>query len=111
IAMVLTGLSLFLTGRIKSRKMVLKYVFPAGMLCALGAIFLFFSFGVVTVPFSQFALLLAPLLLIASGIFLIVLFFQRKSLLELLPDEVSEEFDGGMRAAETADEDEIGEEL
>ena len=92
--MIITGLCLFATGRTKRRHIVLYYDLPAVFLVILGIIFLLFSFDIITASFSLISLLAGPVILIAAGIFLVILFLKRKALLEILPDEILDGLSG-----------------
>ena len=69
----------------------MNYDLPAISLFSLGMIFLLFSFDVIKMSLSRLALLICPLTLILAGTFLVILFFHRKSLLEILPEDMSKE--------------------
>ncbi len=88
----ITALSLFASGRFTGKRFALSYDLPALMLLALGILFLLYSFDVITVPFRTLALLACPGIMICAGVFLVVLFMHRKSLLDMLPEELSKEF-------------------
>lgn len=88
---IITAASLFIAGRTKCKKFIFSYDLTALILLLLGSEFLLFSLGIIKFSFSQIAVISAPIILILSGIFLVVLFFKRKSILEILPEDVSKE--------------------
>ena len=61
------------------------------MLLGLGIVFLLFSFDVIKIPLRSLAVFIYPGILILAGAFLVILFFHRKALLDILPEEVSKE--------------------
>lgn len=93
IFVLIASVTLFVAGRFSGKKFAISFDFPAIILFVLGIIFLLFSLDVIKKSFSEMAFILLPALLIFAGIFLIILFFQRKSILEILPDELSRELD------------------
>lgn len=104
--MLLTSVSLFVAGRTTGKRFTLNYDLPALTLFILGLFFLLFSFDVIKISFGQLALFIWPLLLILAGVFLIVLFLRRKSLLEILPKDVSNELNNEPNFTDTEEEDE-----
>lgn len=91
VLMLISALSLFIAGRTTGKKFALGYDFPALALFVLGIIFLLFSFEVINISFSSLTLLLFPFVVMGAGLFLILLFFHRKSILEILPEDVIKE--------------------
>lgn len=87
---VLTALSLVIAARTTGKVFAINYDLPAISLFVLGIVFFLFSFKIIKIPLSRLALLICPLILILSGTFLVILFFHRKSLLEILPEDMSE---------------------
>ncbi|MCR5494718.1 MAG: hypothetical protein K6F15_03695 [Treponema sp.] len=87
----ITSLSLFIAGRKTGKFFSINYDFPAISLFIIAVVFLFFSLDIIKISFTRLALMMCPLLLILGGIFLVLLFFHRKSLLEILPEKFSEE--------------------
>lgn len=88
---VLTALGLLVAARTTGKVFAINYDLPALALFLLGIIFLLFSFNVIKMPLSRLALLICPLTLIFAGAFLVILFFYRKSLLEILPEDMTKE--------------------
>ncbi len=88
---LLTSVSLFAAARSTKKIFTINYDLPALLLFVLGSIFLLFSFDVIKIPLGQLALFICPVTLILAGTFLVILFFHRKSLLEILPENMSEE--------------------
>ncbi len=104
--MILASISLFSAGRTTGRRFSLAYDFPALVLFVLGIFFLLFSFDVIKISFRRLSLFIWPLFLILSGAFLILLFVRRKSLLEILPEDVSNELNNEPNFTDTDEEDE-----
>lgn len=101
---ILTGFSLFIAGRTKrGRRLVLPYDLPGIIFLVMGIIFLLFSLEKVTVPLAQIVLVSIPFVLICSGVILVVLFCKRKALLDLLPEDLSDELSGKRDEEETHD--------
>ena len=71
---VLCGICLFLTGLFRHRKVRSAYLFPGVLLVLLGAVFLLFSFDIVTISFREFVTRSWPFFLMGVGAFLIGLF-------------------------------------
>lgn len=88
---LMTSFSLFIAGRRTGKKFAINYDFSSLLLFVIAIIFLLFSFDIIKLPFAQLALMVCPVILILAGVFLVLLFFQRKSLLEILPEALSEE--------------------
>lgn len=88
---ILTALSLLIAARTTGKVFAINYDLLALSLFILGIVFLLFSFNVIKMPLSRLALLICPLTLILAGTFLVILFFHRKSLLEILPEDMSKE--------------------
>lgn len=88
---LLTGLALAIAGRTTGKRFTLNYDFPALVLLGLGIVFLLFSFDVIKIPLRSLAVFIYPGILILAGAFLVILFFHRKALLDILPEEVSKE--------------------
>lgn len=91
VMVLIASISLFIAGRTTGKKFALNYDFPALALFFLGGLFLLFSFDIIKMSFNRLALLLCPIVFIGAGLFLIILFFHRKSILEILPEEVTKE--------------------
>jgi hypothetical protein len=95
LSVIFAGCSLFASGYYKHRKILFAYTFSALTLAVLGSFFLFFSLHVVRVSFRRFVAFIGPFVLIAAGIFLVILFlFQKRHrsfLLEDESDEISED--------------------
>ncbi len=71
---VLCGICLFLTGLFRHRKVRSAYLFPGVLLVLLGAVFLLFSFDIITISFREFVARSWPFFLMGVGAFLIGLF-------------------------------------
>lgn len=56
----------------------------------LGIAFLFYSFSVIKISLSELVVKIFPVMLIISGFFLIGLYFQRKLLVKMLPDDTKD---------------------
>lgn len=103
---LLTSCSLFIAGRTKKgRRLVLTYDLPGLIFLVMGIIFLLFSLEKVTVPLAQIVLVSVPFVLICSGVILVVLFCKRKALLDLLPEDLSDELSGKKDEEESHDFD------
>lgn len=92
VMIILVSIALFAASRTKDKKFKLSYDFTAIALFVIGVFFLLFSLDVIKHSFSQVMMLLLPIIFILSGVFLLVLFVQRKALLEMIPTELSERF-------------------
>ncbi len=73
--MIGSGFSLAITGVHKAGKIRTVYAFPAIMLVSLGIVFLLFSLHVFPLTFRQFISHWWPLLIVASGVILVSVFF------------------------------------
>lgn len=104
--MFLTGLSLSIAGRTTGKRFTLTYDFPGIILTVLGIVFLLFSFDVIKISLSRLAVFLWPVLFILAGAFLIVLFLYRKSLLDILPDDMSAELNDEPNFSDADNEEE-----
>lgn len=79
LAVIFIGVSVFAAGCYRKQKVIVKFTFPSLLFVAMGMIFLLFSFHVIRVSFYNFVLIFGPFALMASGVFMIVLFLlQRK---------------------------------
>lgn len=76
---VLCGISLFLTGLARHRKIKSTYLFPSIIILVIGLIFLLFSLDIIKISFASFVAAWWPLLLILLGTALVVLFLYQKS--------------------------------
>ncbi|MCR5400145.1 MAG: hypothetical protein K6E78_00960 [Treponema sp.] len=92
VMILLISIALFAASRTKNKKFNINYDFTAIALFVLGGFFLLFSLDVIKHSMSQVMFMLLPVIFILSGIFLLVLFVQRKALLEMIPQEISEKF-------------------
>lgn len=77
---VICAVSLLCSGAYKYHSLRPRYFIPSLMLCFLGIVFSLFSFDLVTVSFSEFAIQFWPFILIIAGIGLLVLFVYQKKL-------------------------------
>lgn len=92
--LLFSGIALFCSGKVKNKKIVIAYDFPALFLIVMSAIFLFFSFGLIDVSFSMVVVVLGPLLLICAGVFLVIIFLYRKQINSIIDNDfVDEDFD------------------
>lgn len=73
--MICAGVSLFLAGIYKAKKIRSSYIFPAIVLTALGVFFLLFATGVLHFSLTTFVSRWFPLLLLLFGVVLVVIFF------------------------------------
>jgi hypothetical protein len=79
VAVIFAGGALFASGYYKHRRVLFAYMFSAFTLAVLGIVFLFFSFHIISISFRRFVAFAGPFLLIAAGIFMVILFlFQKK---------------------------------
>ena len=85
------SITLVIAGRCTGKRFAVSYDFSAIVLFVLGIIFLLFSFEIIKKPLNELAFIILPFILILSGIFLVILFLQRKSILEILPEDISDE--------------------
>ncbi len=92
VMILLISVALFAASRTKSKKFNINYDFTAISLFVLGIFFLLFSLDIIKHSLSQVMMLLLPIIFILSGIFLLVLFVQRKALLDMIPQEISDKF-------------------
>lgn len=99
----IAAVTLFASGRSTGRKFSLEYDFPALCLLVIAVIFLLFSLDVIEIPFARLAIMMCPVFLMFAGVFLVLLFFQRKSLLGILPEEISEELSSETEIEEDVD--------
>ena len=75
LCVTIAGLSLFISGFYKHKRILFAYLFPSVTLVFLGLLFLLFSFKIVHTSFRNFVSVIGPFLLIVSGAFLMALFF------------------------------------
>jgi hypothetical protein len=91
VAVIDGGFSLLAAGYYKHKKMLFSYVVAAVSLVILGALFLFFSFHIIRGSFRNFVTFVGPFILIAAGLFMVLLFlFQKKHSRFHLRDESDE---------------------
>lgn len=88
---LVASITLVIAGRCTGKRFAVSYDFSAIVLFVLGIIFLLFSFEIIKKPLNELAFIILPFILILSGIFLVILFLQRKSILEILPEDISDE--------------------
>lgn len=92
ILMINTALSLFVAARVRGlHKMILSYDFPALVLLVLGIFYLLFSLSIIKIPLAKIAIMSAPLLLVLAGVFLILLFYKRKDIIDALPPNLKQD--------------------
>ncbi|NLK45493.1 MAG: hypothetical protein GX297_02420 [Treponema sp.] len=72
---VFSGVSLFITGIYKFRRIVAFYTVPSFVLVLLGVFFLQFSLHIIKMPIRLFAAMWWPLLFVLLGIGLLITFF------------------------------------
>jgi hypothetical protein len=94
VSVIFAGFSLFASGYYKHRKILFAYTFPALTLAVLGTLFLFFSFHVVNVSFRKVVAIAGPFVLIAAGIFLVLLFLFQKNHSNFHIEDESDEING-----------------
>ncbi len=91
VVVIIGGLSLFVSGVCIHKGVKSSLVIPSFALVLLGGCCLLFSLNIITEPFLQLASRWWPLVLIAAGLFLVVLFFIRNTnKIEL--DDVEDDF-------------------
>ena len=91
---ILSGVTLFVSGIYKYRKMSFGFVIPAIVIIILSAWFMLFSFKIITVPFKTVAIIGGPLLLVMLCVLLFVIFFiQQKGLFFVSSDEEPKQFE------------------
>lgn len=89
---VITGVALFITGRQKPhKKIVLAYDFPSVVFVVLGIVCLLFSTGVIKISIRHIALMAAPVVLVVAGVFLVLLYYKRREILEILPPDIKDD--------------------
>lgn len=88
-----SGLAAVFTGRARTKKIKIKYDFPGFFLIILGAIFLFFSFGVTDASFVKIVILIGPLIFIFAGIVLVIVFLYRKEINSIIDTEIEYDSD------------------
>lgn len=89
---IITGVSLFIAGHQKQhKKIVLSYDFPSLVFVVLGIICLLFSMGVIKISIRHIALLVAPVIIVMAAIFLVLLYYKRHEILEILPPEIKDD--------------------
>ncbi|MCQ2572539.1 MAG: hypothetical protein MJ182_01460 [Treponema sp.] len=88
----LTGISLFLAGFYKFKKVRLSYLVTSIAMVLLGVVFLLFSLDVVKMSFASFIALTGPFLVFFGGVGVVVLYFAQNAHKELvLPDEEADD--------------------
>lgn len=88
LVVILSGLCFFAAGIWKSRRLRLSFMFPSVTLIALGALFMFFSFDVITMSFRSFVSVFGPFFLVAVGLFIVLFFLLQKKYTQLqMPDD------------------------
>lgn len=91
---ILSGVTLFVSGIYKYRKMSFGFVIPAIVIIILSAWFMLFSFKIITVPFKTVAIIGGPLLLVMLCVLLFVIFFiQQKGIFFVSSDEEPKQFE------------------
>lgn len=85
--MIITGLSLFIAGKTRGFRLSLSYDFPSIMLVCLGVNYLLFSLDIIKQPLTHIVLVSAPVILILSGVFLLILFYKRKEIIKVFPKD------------------------
>ncbi len=75
VLVIMSGVFLFPSCYLRSKKITPSYVVPAMCLVCLGLLFLLFSMDIIKIPFSTFAARWWPFVLIIFGIGLVILFF------------------------------------
>jgi len=93
--LILASLSLFAAGRMEKRRSSFTFDFPSVVLCAIGLLFSFFSFGLSWLPFEKAAVFALPVLTVSACLILIFLLKKRKELLKILPKDLSDDLTRG----------------
>ena len=104
VCILITAISLFFSGISSSRKPALYYAFPAIFLLLLGIVMLLFSFDIIKISLGQLMLFIGPIIIVLCGIFLILLFLHRKTILEMLPESLCDEIKKEQIFEESSDE-------
>lgn len=104
---VTAGIFLYIAGIVCYHKIKLRYFIPALALFLMGIWFLFFSFGIIKVPFRVVAIVGGPLFFIMTGMFIIIFFMLQKKYTNLV---VPEEDEGGELEAEDTPENDKSDE-
>ena len=87
---IIFGISLIPAGLYKMKRVKSIYLFPAILFILLGILFLLFSAQVIKVSFSKIMVYTFPLLLLAGGAVLIILFLvqnHKKNIFPVLKDD------------------------
>lgn len=91
ILVVFAGVSFFVSGMYRRRKMRLSIVFPSATLVILGALFMLFSFHVAPMSFRSAVAVFGPFCLMAMGVFIVAFFLlQRRYNSLCIPEEDDE---------------------
>lgn len=101
---LITALSLFAAGISSGKRPALYYTFPALFLLFLGIVMLLFSFKVIKISLRQLMLFVGPAIIVLGGIFLILLFLHRKTILDMLPESFSDEIKNEQSFEESSEE-------
>ena len=99
VEVVLSGVCLTVTGLFKQHRFTTRYFFPALSLMALGVIFLLFSLDIIPISFASFFIRWWPALLVAVGVFLVVLFLYQQAPDSRFPYEAEEIIENDDNAA------------
>ena len=97
-AMICAGISLFVAGLYKFRRIRSSYIFTSSMLIVLGIFFWLFSSGVLKLSLTTFVSRWLPLLVLFLGVILVVVFYVqqiRKKDFPYLQDEKDDSLDDG----------------
>ncbi|MCR4736081.1 MAG: hypothetical protein K5829_13875 [Treponema sp.] len=84
---VLSGLWLFVSGMYHCKRIRFGYFIPALTLFLLGAVFMLFSFEIISISFQTTALICGPLFMLAVACFIICLYFAQKRNKKLILDD------------------------
>lgn len=91
---VIVGIIVFITGMYKYKKVKMGFVIPALSVFLFGLWLMLFSFKVIKVSFTLFALIGAPLFMILTCIFMVaIMFIQQKYKTLVIKDDGSGSFD------------------
>lgn len=85
VVILIFGFTLLPVGRFHYKEFKTIYVIPSASLTILGLFFLLFTFKIIKMPLREFFMYFLPFFMIASGIFLIVLYYARQKAKDKFP--------------------------
>lgn len=101
---IFAGISLCCCCFINVRRVSIGYSFSALFMILLGVLFLFYSFDVITISLRELMVKIFPVILILAGFFLVVLYFQRKAIMRMLPEDAKRRIEESCESEQFQDE-------